>query len=242
MDWHDTKKVGSKSIDGIGYDLSHLRDSKYAFTIAATTGYPKVSGELLIQYSSHCITTGPGHGDEFDFAELGHDRLILDDRGNKRCFCLDRYTWSKNLPDIIRSLPGDRMCYFTGHENWLSIEILGPQGTSLVYEVFFNLTRQSSKLLRVYVESAYVRTAGNEIRRPIDFKKKSKIRGKVLLAKNFAINPSQGQDGASRIAKSKRPHQGGPFLSSTLGYSSTAGTGYPAADGHRLRGLVHIHL
>ena len=67
--------------------------------------------------------------------------------------------------------PANRMCYFTGHENWLSIEILDPQGVSQVYEVFFNLRRQGNKFLRVYVESAYVRTAENEIRQPSGFRK-----------------------------------------------------------------------
>ena len=189
MEWRDIKQAGNSSIDGDDYDLSHLQDSVYAFTIAATAGCPELSGEMLIQYSSHCISIGPAHGDEFDFSVLGRDRLVLDDRGNERCFCPDRYTWSKNLPDIIRSLPSDRMCYFTGRENWLSIEILDPQGLSLVYEVFFNLTRQGNKFLRVYVESAYVRTAENEIRRPSDFRKEAKIRGKVLLAKKLRNQP-----------------------------------------------------
>ena len=185
MKWRAIKEAGSKSIDGDDHNLSHLQDSVYAFVIAATAGCPEISAEMLIQYSSHCISVGPAHGEELDFAVLGHDRLILDDRDNARCFCADRYAWSKNLPDIIRSLPSDRMCYFTGHENWLSIEILDPQGSSQVYEVFFNLTRQGNKFLRVYVESAYVRTAENEARWPSDFKKEAKIRGKVLLSKKL---------------------------------------------------------
>lgn len=185
MEWRIIKQAGSKSIAGNDVDLSHLQDSVYAFTIAATEARPEINAEMLIQYSSHCVTTGPAHGEEFDFAVLGHDRLILDDRGNERCFCVDRYDWSKNLPAIIRSLPGDRMCYFTGHENWLSIEILDPQGVGHVYEVFFNLTRQGNAFLRVYVDSAYVRTGENEVRRQSDFRKEAKIRGKVLLAKKL---------------------------------------------------------
>ena len=189
MEWRLIKRAGKKAINGDNYDLSHLQDSVYAFTIAATKGYPEINAEMLIQYSSHCVSIGPARGTRFDFEALGHDRLILDDRGNERCFCADRYTWSKHLPDIIRSLPGDRMCYFTGHENWLSIEILDPQGVSQVYEVFFNLTRRGNKFLRVYVESAYVRTAENEIRQPSGFRKKAKVRGKVLLAKKLRNQP-----------------------------------------------------
>ena len=189
MEWRLIKQIGRKTINGDDVDLSHLQDSVYGFAIPATESFPSISAEMLIQYSSHCVTTGPAHGEKFDFSALGYERLILDDRGNERCFCADRYAWSKNLPDIIRSLPTNRMCYFTNHENWLSIEILDPQGVGQVYEVFFNLTRQSNKFLRVYVESAYVRTAENVVRRPRDFKRKEKIRGKVLLAKKLRGQP-----------------------------------------------------
>ena len=189
MEWRFIKRAGKKTIDGDDYDLSHLQDSVCPFTITATRGYPAINAEMLIQYSSHCISIGPARGERFDFEALGQDRLILDDRGNERCFCAARYSWSKRLPDIIRSLPGDRICYFTSHQNWLLIEILDPQSVRQVYEVFFNLTRQGNKYLRVYVESAYVRTAENNIRRPSSFRKEAKMRGRVLLAKKLRNQP-----------------------------------------------------
>lgn len=185
MEWHLIKQAGCKIVGNHDYDLTHLQDSTFEFTIAATKSYSEINASMLIQYSSHCVSLGPARGEQFDFAELGNDRLIIDERGNERCFSADRCYWSSNLPDIIRSLPTERLCFFTGHENWLSIEILDPQGAHQIYEVFFNLTRQSSNFLKVYVESAYVRTAGNEIRRPGAFKRKAKIRGKVLLAKKL---------------------------------------------------------
>jgi hypothetical protein len=185
MEWHLIKEAGRKKVGAGDYDLTHLQDSTTEFTIAATPGYAEINASMLIQYSSHCISTGPAHGEHFDFAALGHDRLVIDERGNERCFSVERFHWSRSLPAIIRSLPTDRLCFFTGHENWLSIEILDPQGVQQVYEVFFNLTRQSSRFLRVYVESAYVRTEENEIRRPSDFQRKAKIRGKVLVAKKL---------------------------------------------------------
>ena len=189
MDWHLVREVGKKSVGGIEYDLSHLQDSVFGFTIAATNSHPEIKAEMLIQYSSHCISIGPPHGEQFDFAELGADRLVIDGRGNERCFCPERFEWSKHLPGVIRSLPGDRICFFTGHENWLSFEILNSDGAIQIYEVFFNLTRQSRNFLRVYVESGYVRTAGDEVRRPHDFRHKSKVRGKVLLAKKLRNEP-----------------------------------------------------
>lgn len=189
MEWQLIKRAGRKTIGADEYDLTHLQDATAGFTIDATAGYSEINARMLIQYSSHCISTGPAHGEQFDFAALGHDRLVIDERGNERCFSIDRYYWSTNLPGIIRSLPTERLCFFTGHENWLPIEILDPQGVQQVYEIFFNLTRQSSNFLRVYVESAYVRTVENEIRRPSEFKRNAKIRGKVLLAKKLRNQP-----------------------------------------------------
>lgn len=189
MEWRLIKRAGYKIVGGGEYDLAHLQDSTADFTIAATKGFDEINASMLIQYSSHCVSVGPSHGAQFDFVALGNDRLVIDERGNERCFSPERFHWSRNLPEIIRSLPGDRLCFFTGHENWLSVEILDSQGKPQVYEVFFNLTRQSSNFLRVYVESAYVRTAENEIRRPSEFRRKAKIRGKVLLAKKLRNKP-----------------------------------------------------
>ncbi len=189
MEWRRIKQTGYMTVDDRDYDLTHLQDSTFEFTITATRHYPEINASMLIQYSSHCVSLGSAHDRQFNFAEIGGDRLVVDEKDNERCFSADRWNWSMNLPSIIRSLPTDRQCFFTGHENWLSIEILDPQGTQHIYEVFFNLTRQSSNFLRVYVESAYVRTADNEIRRPSEFKRKAKIRGKVLLAKKLRNQP-----------------------------------------------------
>lgn len=189
MEWRPIKRAGYKIVGGSKYDLAHLQDSTADFTIAATKGFDEINASMFIQYSSHCISVGPSHGGQFDFEALGEDWLVIDERGNERCFSPERFYWSRNLPEIIRSLPSDRLCFFTGHENWLSIEILDSQGKQQVYEVFFKLTRQSSNFLRVYVESAYVRAAESEIRRPSEFRRKAKIRGKVLLVKKLRNEP-----------------------------------------------------
>ena len=189
MHWRQIKLAASRQVAGHIYDLRHLQDSNINFTIPAVNRHPEINAGILIQYSSHCVTTGPSSGERLDFAEIGRDYLVIDERGNERCFSIDRYRWSANLPRIIRSLPSGRTCYFTGHRNWLAIEILGPQGRNLVYEVYFNVTRLSSNLLRLYVESAYVRTERHNIRRPSDFKREHKIGGKLLLAKKLRGEP-----------------------------------------------------
>lgn len=185
MQWKAIKAAGRITIDGRDHDLQHLQDSQFTFAIAAAGGYPEINAGMLVQYGSHCVSRGPGHGERFDIAELGNDRLIVDENGNERCFSSDRYEWSMNLPAIIESLPSGRPCFFTNRDNWLSIEILDSLGRPQVYEVYFNLTRQSRNFLRLYVESAYVRTGENQARRPGDIRRKDKIRGNVLLAKKL---------------------------------------------------------
>ncbi len=185
MQWMAIKEVGQISIGGRDHDLQHLQDSEVPFDIPATSGYPEINAGMLVQYGSHCVSKGPRHGERFDFAELGHDRLIVDEKGNERCFSLDRYEWSKNLPAVIESLPYGRPCFFTNRGNWLLIEILDSHGRPQVYGVYFNLTRQSRNLLRLYVESAYVLTGENRVRQRGDFKRRDKIRGNVLLAKKL---------------------------------------------------------
>lgn len=185
MQWNAIKEAGQITIDGREHDLQHLQDSEFSFDIPAAGGFPEINGDMLVQYSSHCVSRGPRHGEQFEFAELGHDRLIVDENGNERCFSVDRYEWSMSLPAVMESLPSERLCFFTNRENWLSVEILDAEGRERVYEVYFRLTRESSKFLRLYVQSAFVRTAENQIRRPSDFKRFERVRGKVLFAKTL---------------------------------------------------------
>jgi len=188
VDWKSIKIAGQKIIGETVYDLGHLQDAKYAFTIEATQKYPEVSFEVLVQYSSHCVSWGPKHGQIIDFSIHGEDRRIIDDKGIHRCFCEDRYGFSHALPDIFCTLP-ERHCLFTGRENWLTVDIGDRFGYSQEYEVYFNITRQSGRLLRIYVESAYVRTEGIAIQKPLHLKRRDRVRGKVLLAKKVRGEP-----------------------------------------------------
>jgi hypothetical protein len=134
MDWDTIKSYGCKEVSGTKHDLSHLKDVKHHFTIEASGKYPEISFSILVQYSSHCVTWGPKHGQEIDFTVHSENRRIIDDKGVHRCFCETRHRLSFNLPAIFETLT-ERLCLFTGHENWLTIEILDPSGKRLEYEV-----------------------------------------------------------------------------------------------------------
>lgn len=169
--------------------MSHLQDTRFQFTIAETSECPEIQASMLIQFGSHCVSIGPPMGKVFDFAKLGSDSKIIDGRGIERCFCPDRHNLSKNLPDIIRSLPEGRKCYFTGQDNWLTVEVLGPGGVHQFYEVFFNVRRMSSNAVRIYVESAYIRTEDRKNNQPRGFRKRDKIGSKNLLIKTLRREP-----------------------------------------------------
>ena len=182
--WENFKRIGYIEIGGNQIDLSHLSDKIYQFTIEASGNYPEINASMLVQYGSHCVSWGPRHGEVIDFTVHGDERRIIDGNDIHRCFCENRYQWSKNLPNIFSTLV-DRHCFFTGRQNWLTIEILDPSGEHLEYEVFFRITRQSTHMLRVYVESAYVRNSSHLRSRPMPRRRRDKVRAKVLLAKRL---------------------------------------------------------
>ncbi len=188
MDWKRIKNTGHIVVDGVSFNLSHLNDAKYLFTVEATEKYKKTKFEILTQYSSHCVSWGPSKNQEISFLEYGEDRRIVDDKGIHRCFCDTRYQLSQQLPSIFSNLI-HKKCYFTGRDNWLIVEISSSSGDSQEYEIFFSVTKQSNKLLRIYVESAYVRGNENPGNRPKKFKHRDKVTAKVLLTKKLRCEP-----------------------------------------------------
>lgn len=182
MHWETIKTNGAISIDGEDRDLSHLSDIVYNFTIPAKDKLPEINLELLVQYGSHCVSWGPSFGQLIDFNNHGQDRRIIDEYNIHRCFCDERYSLSLNLPGVFGSFI-NRKCYFTGRENWMTIEVLTQDGDYQDYEIFFTITKQSKRYLRLYVESAYVRTVDGEVNKPSKFRKEQKIYSKTLLGK-----------------------------------------------------------
>jgi hypothetical protein len=126
---------------------------------------------------------GPKVGETLDFEALGLDRRILDHRQVARAFCLDRYRWSLSLPTLVRTLDG-HYCNFTGQGNWLVIRTIDDQGREVDYEIYFRLRRQSGTVLRMVVESAYVRAPGSPSP-GVPHERKGRIRFQVMAAKVF---------------------------------------------------------
>ena len=181
MDWEEIKKLGSLSVNNQVFSLAHLQDRKYHFTIEASNNHPSCSFELLVQYSSHCISYGPKSGQANRFTPADIENAIVDHRGIPRCFCETRYRHSLRLMDVFSNFL-DRHCYFTGHENWMTFDLFDEQGKRVEYEIYFRLYRESGRFLRLYVESAYVRQDSNLPQRLMNMGRRDKVKAKTLLS------------------------------------------------------------
>ncbi len=87
------------------------------------------------------------------------------------------------LPDIIASI-ANRRCFFTGRENFLTLELgsaMSGKTVGVHYEIYFNVRKGEGKnALRVFIESAYMRDEEAD-NRPVNFKKADKIRAWKLF-------------------------------------------------------------
>jgi len=113
VQWNEIKKSGCIVVGGVTHNLTHLTDAKYQFTIEASGKHPEVTFEVLVQYSSHCVSWGPKEDQPIDFTVCGYDRRIFDDKRIARCFRETRHNLSQRLPEIFNTLL-DRKCLFTG--------------------------------------------------------------------------------------------------------------------------------
>lgn len=141
--------VGTKEI---GCD--HLAPFSFTFDTPIRQGV-----HCYVQFSSHCFS------DKYDPDRHLENVVVVDERGQIRCFDRDRYELSKGLEALIRSLPGNKV-YQTPEANFAIITMQDGRE----FRVFFNVRRDAKKKVKLYVESAY----------PLDSE-----RFQVVLATNF---------------------------------------------------------
>jgi len=182
--WRDHLAAGYIEVGGTSFSLAHLRPQRLFASIEEEAG-KTTQLALDIEFSSHCVSKGPKKGTVIDFSVIGYDQLLIDHRSNWRAFHAGRHGLSYLLPQIIGSLH-ERPCLFTGHENFLTVELHQllpgyPPGSQ--YEIYFSARQGSDRnSVRIVVESAYVRDeeADND---PYKFKKDDRIKGWRLLLK-----------------------------------------------------------
>lgn len=118
---------------------AHLATFSFTFDTPARQGV-----HCVVQFTTHCFS------DRYDPARHPENVVVVDERGERRCFDRDRYDLSKGLADLIRGLPGMRV-HQTPESNFAIITTRDGRE----YRVFFNVRKLGKKKLRLYVESAY---------------------------------------------------------------------------------------
>jgi hypothetical protein len=148
------------------FDLSHLDAFEHEFVQPDEQGKSERTYRVWVRFSHHCFTEGTKPSDD---PSLRY--------GDGRTFDVRRWELSKHLPDVIRSLM-QRTVSHTGHNNYLTIEILDAHGTRVEYEVYFDVLRASTdKRIHLVVTSAFPRDMARLANRP----KFNKIRFATIL-------------------------------------------------------------
>lgn len=157
---------------GVVHDLSHLHPRRLTLTFAARDGKPAQHYIVDVIFGLHCFTRAVN-------TEVGDAEAALRyrDKRETRIFCHRRYALSFRLPEVVASLL-QRPCYHTGKGNFLLLEWIDEAGIRQQYEIYIAVARaQARGVLRLYVQSAYVRERNHIGNRP----KRRVLRTHVLL-------------------------------------------------------------
>lgn len=163
------------SLEGREYNLAHLHPFSFEFIVPEKGGKPEQRYLINVNFSLHCFTRG------FKENETVPEEHCYADSREKRIICLDRYALSLELPRIIKDV-GQRKCFHTGHDNFVTIELIDKAGEAHDYTVFFAVSKAGRrKGLNLFVQSAYVaeRIPLKSKRKPIKF---------MVIAHNTAHN------------------------------------------------------
>ena len=137
-------------IEGEQYCLSHLHPFTFKYVFPAKGGKPEQNYSVHVQFSMHCFTRGIER-----MEKVPAEWAYADNRETRR-IDLDRYKLSFKLPHILK-LIGDRKCFHTSHGAFFTIELLGEDGNTEEYTVYFSVAKNGNESdLRLFVKSAYV--------------------------------------------------------------------------------------
>jgi len=155
------------------YDLSHLNACSVEYVDKRDKENP-VTYKFIVTYGLHCFTE-----DSDRLSPQESQLLMYNAPKESRPFNFERYTLSKQLPNIIKSL-GEKetlVCH-AGYGNFATVKVLDSNGIEINYFIVFAVFRESKKL-RLHVVSAYPK--------PEALGKIKKV-GFFAIAKNLLFN------------------------------------------------------
>lgn len=175
MDWPTLLVQGKIVLGENSFDICHLRPYKFSLIIPATGSYSEIKTDVIVNFSSHCISNGP-KDQPFDFSIIGENHKIIDHRNIERKFSYERYAFSKDIRKIIEQMV-NKKCYQSGYRNYFIVELNNQSDLKKNYHIFF-VPRRHGNSLEITIESAYPK----EEFQPSRYRS---IRGSVLFAKIF---------------------------------------------------------
>jgi hypothetical protein len=125
------------------YNLDHLNACKHIFT------HPKrnESYTLYFTFSHHVFTRSIKQTENVEPA------FIYPYPSDERVFDEIRFELSKNLPEIVKTLP-EQFCYHGGYSRYCSCKISRSDGSVVDYQVVYRVWKERGKM-RFHTESAY---------------------------------------------------------------------------------------
>ncbi len=140
---NEVQKWKSFNVGNVEYDFSHLNSCKHTFQ------HPKrkESYTLFFTFSHHVFTRGIKEEESLKSV------AIYPYPSDKRAFDLTRFTLSKRLPNIVKTLP-KQFCYHGGHSRYCSCKVEQENGVEIYYQVVYRAWKERGKM-RFHIESAY---------------------------------------------------------------------------------------
>jgi hypothetical protein len=137
------------------YSLNHLAKFEWEFCQKAKAGKPENHYKFIIEFGLHCFTRAPNKEKGEKLQDVDSALHYRDSR-ETRIFCFDRYSLSNRLPSIAKQV-SSKPCFNTGKGNFFVIELINDKGVQEEYEIYFKVSIEKRGLLRLFVQSAYVR-------------------------------------------------------------------------------------
>lgn len=146
--------------DGKAYDLAHLHPRTFRFERPAEGNKPAEVYKVDTIFTSHCFTREPKK------AEIYNKSQVYPNDHENRLFDFRRYELSKQLPEIIQTLPARKPRHNNNRRNFFSVEVIAENGATIEYDIFFKVRKVAKGRLEMIVETAFVRDPDYNSLRP----------------------------------------------------------------------------
>lgn len=131
-------------VDDSEYELGHLDALKVSFQ------HPEREEcyTIYFTFSNHCFTRSIKDDERPDLSS------IYPYPKDRRVFDLRRYSLSRQLPQIIETLP-EHFCFHGGYSRYCSCRVTEDDGNEVEYQIVYRVWKANGKM-RFHVESAYL--------------------------------------------------------------------------------------